>query len=91
MTSDTSSHLATAAPCDFDATSGVNRADLLYGVPAIAEHLGISQRQARHLSERRSIPTFRLPGNTMICARRSSLNAWLAEQEAAARKPEPRH
>lgn len=58
--------------------------DLLYGMPAIADHLGIGERQARHLADTQAIPTFKLPGNKIICARRSTLNGYLATQEAAA-------
>lgn len=58
--------------------------DLLYGVPAIARHLGLKVPQARHLADKGAIPTFKLPGNKNICARRSTLSAWLAEREAAA-------
>lgn len=55
-------------------------ADLLYGVAAIATHLGITERRALYLKEKRSIPTFNI--DKTVCARRSSLNEWLAEQEA---------
>ena len=44
--------------------------DLLYGVPAIAGALGLSIRQARHLSDRSAIPTFKVL--KMVCARRST-------------------
>lgn len=57
--------------------------DLLHGLPAIAGHLGIGARQAAHLKDTAGLPTFKL-GKT-VCARRSTLNAWLAEREAAAR------
>ena len=60
-------------------------ADLLYGVPAIAEFLGLKVRQARHQRETGRLPTFKL-GN-IICARKTSLMAFLADQEAAARVP----
>ena len=60
--------------------------DLLYGAPSIATFLGIGERQAQHLADTRAIPTFKLPGNKTVCARRSTLNAWLAEREADARK-----
>lgn len=60
--------------------------DLLYGVPAIANLLGLTDRQVRHLADTKAVPTFKLPGNKIICARRSTLVTWLAEQEAAARK-----
>ena len=59
-------------------------ADLLYGVPAIAAFLGLSVRQAWHQCESKRLPIFKL-GN-IICARRSSIAAWLAECEAAARQ-----
>jgi hypothetical protein len=42
-------------------------------------------RQAYHLFEEASPPIFRL--TTTLCVRRSILHAWLAEQQAAARKP----
>jgi hypothetical protein len=64
-------------------------ADLLYGMPAIAGHLGLKVPQARHLADKGTIPTFKV--GKMTCARRTSLNAWIAEQEATAlaarRKP----
>ncbi len=53
--------------------------DLLYGVPAIAAHLGIKERQARHRCATGAIPTFRI-GQT-ICSRQSTINRWLDEQE----------
>jgi len=71
-----------------DSDEGQNP-DFLYGAPAIAAALGLSTRQARHLSDTGAIPTFKLPGNKIICARRSTLNAWLAEREAEARKGKP--
>lgn len=58
--------------------------DLLYGVPAIAAYLGIRPRQAKHRVATGHIPTFRI--GESICARRSTLTAWLAECEAKARK-----
>ena len=57
-------------------------ADLLYGVPAIAGFLGLKVRQARHLCEVGRLPTFKV-GN-YVCSRRSTISAWLAEQERAA-------
>lgn len=60
--------------------------DLIYGMPAIAKALDLTVRQARHLEERGALPTFRILST--VCARRSSLNAWLAEQEAKARRTE---
>jgi hypothetical protein len=63
-------------------TSQSEPADFLYGAPAIAAFLGMTEKQARHRIEAKQIPTFKVGGT--ICARRSSLNAWIAEQEAAA-------
>lgn len=62
---------------------GIDRADLLYGVPAIAEFLGLRVRQVRHLVEMGKLPTFKM--GTTVCARRSTLKAWLEEQDRAAR------
>ncbi|WP_131116481.1 DNA-binding protein [Lichenihabitans psoromatis] len=56
--------------------------DLLYGMPAIADHLGLKVPQARHLSDKRTIPTFKV--GRLTCARRTTLTAWLIEQEAKA-------
>lgn len=54
--------------------------DLLYGVPAIGEFLGLTARQARHLCEVGRVPTFKV--GKMICSRRTMLSTWLDEQEA---------
>ena len=54
--------------------------DLLTGARAIAAFMGWSERSLRHREAR--LPTFRI-GRT-LCARRSTLAAWLAAQEAAA-------
>ena len=56
--------------------------DMLYGVAAIGEFLGLKKRQALYLIESERVPFFRV--GKIICARRSSLTQWLAEQEAAA-------
>lgn len=56
--------------------------DIVSGAPAIAKALGLSERQVRLHHEKRRIPTFKI-GKT-VCARRSTLNAWLASLEAAA-------
>lgn len=46
--------------------------DLLFGVAAIADHLGLSARQVKHLHETcEGFPTFK-QGRT-VCALRSSL------------------
>ncbi|GGC70755.1 DNA-binding protein [Chelatococcus reniformis] len=64
-------------------------ADLLSGWIAIGKHLGMKPDAARHLARTSGLPTFKL-GKT-VCARRSTLNAWLAEREAAGRTaPEAR-
>ncbi len=54
-------------------------ADLLYGAPAIAAHLGLRVRQARHQIDEGRIPTFRI--GAIICARKSSLLRWFEDQE----------
>lgn len=58
--------------------SKAHQPDLLYGVEAIADHLGIRKRQALYLKEKGTIPTFNV-GKT-ICAKRSDLNKWLDRQ-----------
>ncbi|GGC94671.1 DNA-binding protein [Chelatococcus reniformis] len=69
-----------------DDTNPPNGADLLYGMPAIAAHLGLKVPQARHLADKGTIPTFKVC--KLTCARRSTLNAWLEklEKEAACGK-----
>lgn len=59
-----------------------NEADLLYGVPVIAEHLRLRERQVYHLITKGNLPSFKIGGK--VCARRSSLDQWLVDQEAAA-------
>lgn len=61
--------------------------DVLWGYSEIGEYLRLSSRQVKHEVHCGRIPTFlrgRLRG-----ARRSTLNAWLAEREAEARKARP--
>jgi len=53
--------------------------DFLYGVPAIAAYLNLKPRQVYHLADGKGLPTFKLGGKT--CARKSSLSAWLDQQE----------
>ncbi|ACA15689.1 hypothetical protein M446_1163 [Methylobacterium sp. 4-46] len=62
--------------------------DLLYGVRAIAEHLGVNRRQAQYLAEAGKLPVFKVGNGATIFARRSRLDAWLreVETEGAARK-----
>lgn len=63
-------------------TDNAGVGDLLYGARPIAEHLGITERQARYLIDQRTLPAWK--EGKMICARRSSLNAWMDRREAAA-------
>lgn len=58
-------------------------ADLLYGMEAVANHLGMTKRQALHLHEKGDIPTFKM-GRT-VCSRRSELEAHFARASTAAR------
>lgn len=60
-----------------------NDPHILMGAAAIAAHMGITRRQAYRLIYEIGLPTFRLGGT--IAARRSTLTAWLEEQERAAR------
>jgi excisionase family DNA binding protein len=52
---------------------------LLYGAPAIAKFLGLTERQVRHRVADGELPTFKIGGT--VCARRATLVAWLAERE----------
>lgn len=63
--------------------------DVLHGHEAIADFLGITVRQAKYWHEHGRIPTFKPPESRTVCARRSTLNAWLSEQEAKARNGVP--
>ena len=69
--------------CDM---SDPDKSDHLHGWKAIGNHLGMKPDAARHLARTAGLPAFKLPGNKTIRARRSSLDTWLAEQEAAGRK-----
>ena len=53
--------------------------DLLYGVKAIAEFLGLSLGRTRWLIEAKRLPMFKIGGT--VCSRRSTLAAWLDELE----------
>ena len=53
---------------------------LLYGVAAMADHVGLRRRQAQHLIDKGVMPSFRI-GRT-ICGNKATLTAWLAAQEA---------
>jgi hypothetical protein len=57
--------------------------DLLYGTAAIARHLGLTVRQAKHRCAKGAIPTFKM-GRT-VCARRSSIIRALDKEEERAR------
>lgn len=52
--------------------------DLLYGVPYIAEFLGLNLRSARSLCETFQVPTFKV--GARVCSRRSWLREWLDQQ-----------
>lgn len=57
-----------------------DKPDLIEGVAAIAEHLGMKRRRVQYLHESGQMPTF-LVGK-VVCARRSTLTKWLAGLEA---------
>jgi hypothetical protein len=66
---------ATAEPCLAD--------DLLRGAEEIAEFIFGDSRQRRkvyHAAATSRLPTFRL--GAMLCARKSTLLRWIAEQES---------
>ncbi|MBB2965095.1 DNA-binding protein [Methylobacterium sp. R2-1] len=56
--------------------------DLLQGYEAIGRHLHMSPDATKHRVKSEGIPVFRM--GRIVCARRSTLNAWLVEREAAA-------
>lgn len=49
--------------------------DVLYGLDAIASHLGITHNQAKHRVAQKLIPTFKM--GRSICALRSKVDAAL--------------
>ncbi len=51
--------------------------DLLWGVDAIARHLGLEKRQTYYLIQHQKIPVKKLGGKTIV-ARKSELNNALA-------------
>jgi excisionase family DNA binding protein len=53
---------------------------ILIGAPAIADHLGVKQRQVYRLIADGVLPTFKLGGS--VAVRRSTLANWLAKLEA---------
>lgn len=64
-------------------TLAAEPAELLYGAKAIAEFLAIPLGPVRNRIDRGQLPTFKMAGT--VCARRTSLNAWLAAQEEKGR------
>lgn len=56
--------------------------DILRGAQAIGEFLGFNRRSIYHEVAAGRLPHFKM-GDT-ICARRSTLTNWIAEQEARA-------
>ena len=58
-------------------------ADILRGASAIADFLGFKRRAVYHAISEGHMPVFRI-GET-ICARRTTLTAWIEEQERRAR------
>lgn len=57
--------------------------DVLRGADAIAKFLGLPRRAVYHAASKETLPVFRL-GETIL-ARKSTLLAWIADQERAAR------
>lgn len=48
---------------------------LLYGLKAIGDHIGLTERQAKHLHDKGDLPT-RKKGKR-VCATEAALNDWL--------------
>lgn len=60
--------------------------DILRGADQIAQYLfgdGRQRRKIYHLAETSRIPVFRL--GSLLCARKTTLHAWIAEQESRAK------
>ena len=53
--------------------------DILRGAGAIAAFLGFPRRTVYHAAAKGHLPTFRI--GDLVCARKSTLTAWVAEQE----------
>jgi hypothetical protein len=62
--------------------------DLLYGVDAIATHLGLSKKIIYHQHDREMLPTFKI--GRRVCARRSELEAHFARESRGQRGPRRR-
>lgn len=60
--------------------------DLLTGAEAIAAFMGLKPRRVYHLAETQKLPVFRL--GATLCARKSTLLAWIERMEGAAVKRE---
>jgi excisionase family DNA binding protein len=56
--------------------------DILRGADAIAAYLGFPRRAIYHAVSKGHLPHFRI--GEIVCARRSTLTRWIAEQEARA-------
>ena len=68
-------------------TQRLSGGEMLYGVRAIAAHLGVKPRQALRLVELKRIPHWR--EGRVICSSVASLSAWLTEREAEAARCAP--
>ncbi len=53
--------------------------DILRGADDIAAFLGLAPRAIYHAASRAKLPVFRI--GAVICARKSTLMAWISEQE----------
>lgn len=60
----------------------MNKAGILHGYEAIGDHLGVSAEAARYRAAREGMPIAK--SGRRVWVRRSTLDAWLAEREAAA-------
>lgn len=78
--------IETSAPVSSRSHPGTLAPDLLRGAEEIAAFLygsGRERRKVYHLVETARLPHFRL-GN-LVCARRTTLMAWIEEQESRGR------
>ncbi|KAA0576817.1 helix-turn-helix domain-containing protein [Azospirillum sp. Sh1] len=56
--------------------------DILKGVKDIAKFTGLTERSVYHIAAAGRLPVFKL--GATICARKSTILAWIQEQEAKA-------
>ena len=63
-----------------DDTRSVVKPALLYGATAIAEYLGMTEREVRHQIEATGLPVIRM-GQRRLAARPERLDAWLDDLE----------